>query len=263
MAICKNYLKIAYTVTGHKTALMTRLRCKQWSCDYCAAKNARTWQYWLIKRLPEVSQEWYLVTLTAREDERTHVGSLKNIRERIDKLIKRAKRVFGEDIEYVRVYEKHPSSEAVHVHFIMCGLSPYVAIGYSQKLQPMAFGVLTRASRNGVWSTKTWFKKNADALQMGYIVDIKRLEGSPEQAAFYVTKYLTKAQHELHVKGLRHVQVTRGIGSPPHEDNKAWQTASYITANMFQPNASIKDLNTGETINNDYWEQHGFYPYED
>jgi hypothetical protein len=127
----------------------------------------------------------------------------------------------------------------------------------------MAIGVLKRAGRNGVWSVKTWVKIIAQKLDMGYIADIKRLEGTSEQAAFYVTKYLTKSQEELHVKGLRHVQVTRGVGSPPQNKDNQWQTASYIVPRMFPPNASILDLNTGETIDNQYWEKHSFYPHED
>lgn len=185
-----------------------------------------------------------------------------NIRSVLDTFFKRVKRVFGE-IEYVRVYEKHPTSQAIHCHVIICGLAPYVAMGVSSKMRPMAIAVLRRNSRNGVWTVKTWVKKTANELGMGYIADIKRLEGSPEQAAFYVTKYLTKAQEELHVKGLRHVQVTKGIGSPPKVEDNAWQTAVYIVAKMFAPNTSISDINTGKVIDNNYWEEHSFYPYED
>ena len=185
-----------------------------------------------------------------------------NIRKSLDAFFKRVKRVF-EEIEYVRVYEKHPTSQAVHCHVIICGLSPYVAVGCSAKMRPMAIGVLARNSRNGVWAIKTWIKKTAGDLDMGYIADIKRLEGSPEQAAFYVTKYLTKAQEELHVKGLRHVQVTSGIGSPEKGEDNNWNTAAYIVPQMFAPNTAIKDLNTGDVIDNDYWEKHSFYPYED
>ena len=260
--VCKRYIKVAYAHTGQKDALFTRLRCKQWSCLACAKTNQWIWRNWLIKRLPEVSEDWWLLTLTANRWKRTAWSSMDNIRKVLDAFFKRVKRVFGE-IEYVRVYEKHPTSEAIHCHVIICGVSPYVAVGCSAKMRPMAIGVLARNSRNGVWAIKTWVKKIADELKMGYIADVKRLEGTPEQAAFYVTKYLTKAQEELHVKGLRHVQVTKGIGSPPKNKELPWETASYIIAKMFPPNASILDVNTQAVIDNDYWEQHSFYPYED
>lgn len=259
---CLLYKKVAYAHTGPKDALFSRLRCKQWSCPSCAKKNQWIWRNWLIKRLPEVSEEWWLLTLTANRYKRTKDRSLGNIRDTLDAFFKRVKRVFGK-VEYVRVYEKHPTSEAIHCHIIVCGVSPFVANGYSSKLQPMAIGVLKRDGRNGVWSIKTWVKKTADELSMGFIADIKRLEGDPSQAAWYVTKYLTKAQEELHIKGLRHVQVTRGIGSPPKGENMVWETAAYIVARMFNPNTQIVDLNTGEVIDNDYWERHSFYPFED
>ena len=255
-------MKVAYAHTGPKEALFTRLRCKQWSCPACAKTNQWIWRNWLIKRLPVVSDSWWLLTLTANRWRRSAWGSMDNIRKSLDAFFKRVKRVF-EEIEYVRVYEKHPTSQAVHCHVIICGLSPYVAVGCSAKMRPMAIGVLARNSRNGVWAIKTWIKKTAGDLDMGYIADIKRLEGSPEQAAFYVTKYLTKAQEELHVKGLRHVQVTSGIGSPEKGEDNNWNTAAYIVPQMFAPNTAIKDLNTGDVIDNDYWEKHSFYPYED
>jgi len=209
-----------------------------------------------------VSEEWWLLTLTANRWKRTAWGSLDNIRSKLDAFFKRVRRVFGK-VEYVRVYEKHPTSQAVHCHIIVSGVTPYVAVGCSEKLQPMAIGVLKRARRNGVWAVKTWVKKTAETLDMGYIADIKRLEGSPEQASWYVTKYLTKAQEELKQKGLRHVQTTRGVGSPKNEKMDSWNVAPYIEARMFEPNAKILDINTGEIIDNQYWEQHSFYPYED
>lgn len=263
MSVCTKYLKVAYTVTGPKKALLTRLRCKQWSCDHCAEKNANLWRYWLIKRLPEVSGEWWLMTLTASSFTRTTEASLANLRDNIDRLIKRMRRVFGTPIEYVRVYEKHPSSEAIHVHFIVSGITPYVAVGCSAKLQEMAVGVLSRKWRSGIWSVKTWLKITTQALKMGYIADIKRLEGDAQFAAYYVTKYLTKDMQSFHVPYLRHVQVTNGIGSPEFEKTYTWIPVSYITARTFdEPNTSVTDIDTGEIIDNNYWENKGFYPSE-
>lgn len=181
MSICKNYLRVAYTVTGPKQALFTRLRCKRWSCDYCASKNARMWQFWLIKRLPEVSSEWYFVTLTANEKIRTTLGSLDNLRSNIDRLIKRIRRVFGKPIEYVRVFEKHPTSEAVHVHIIMSGLTPFVVNGFSSKHQKMSVGVNTR-SKHSCWTVKTWVKIIARELGMGYMADVQKFKGDVSQA---------------------------------------------------------------------------------
>lgn len=261
--ICKRYTRVAFAMTGKRDAILSRLRCKQWSCPACAKTNQWIWRNWLIKRLPEVSSEWWLLTLTASSLTRAATSSLANIRDNLEAFFKRIKRVFGE-IEYVRVYEKHPSSEAIHVHIIICGLGPFVAIGCSAKLRAMAIGTTTRHGRNGVWSIKTWVKKIAQEISMGYIADIKRLDGTPEQAAFYVTKYCTGKQADLHVKGLRHVQVTAGIGSPPKSDENVWATAAYLTPDMVGHKTTVKDLNTGFVLEGDnYWEIHSFYPYDD
>lgn len=261
-SVCKLYKKVAFSHTGPKEAIFTRLRCKQWSCDYCAKKNASIWRAFLKEKLPEVSNEWWLVTFTAHKNTRSKQASLQNIRSNIDKLFKRVKRVFG-SVSYVRTFERHPTSRAIHAHFIVCGLSPYVAIGHSVKHRPVAFGVIRRATRNGVWSVKTWFKIQTQDVGMGMICDVRLIQGEPLFAVLYVCKYLTKSQQELDVKGLRHVQTTRDIGSPKNEKIHEWQTAAYIVPQYFAPNTAILDVNTGKTIDNNYWEVHNFYPYDD
>lgn len=260
--VCKLYKKVAFSQTAPKEAIFTRLRCKQWSCDYCAAKNASIWRAFLKEKLPTISKEWYLVTFTAHRNTTTKQASLQNIRGNVEKLFKRVKRVFG-DISYVRTFERHPSSKRIHAHFIVSGLCPYVAVGYSEKLQPMAIGVLTRKARDGFWSVKTWFKIQAQDVGMGMICDVRKIEGEPDKAVLYVCKYLTKSQQELNVKGIRHVQTTRDIGSPKGKGDMEWQTASYIIARMFPANTAITDINTGKIIDNNYWERHSFYPNED
>src|SRR5688572_21535761 len=127
--VCKRYRKVAYAHTGEKTAIFTRLRCKQWDCPECAKTNASVWRAFLKERLPDVSTDWWLLTLTASENTTTEQGSLNNLRSNIEKLLKRVKRVFG-SIDYVRTFERHPSSKRIHAHFIISGLAPYV--GFKQ-----------------------------------------------------------------------------------------------------------------------------------
>jgi len=260
--VCKLYKKVAFSHTGPKEAIFTRLRCKQWHCEFCAKKNASIWRAFLAEKLPTIGSEWFLVTLTAHSQTRSKNASMDNLRQNLDRFWKRVKRVFG-DIEYVRTFEKHPTSEAVHVHYIVSGLCPFVAVGCSAKLRPMAIGTTTRKGRNGVWSIKTWFKITAQECAMGYIADVRLLAGEITRAIWYVTKYLTKEQSDLHVKGLRHVQTTRGIGSPKSMGELEWETANYIVAKMFAAGTHITDLNTGEIIDNNHWEKHSFYPHED
>lgn len=261
--ICKRYMKVAYAHTGVKKAIFTRLRCKQWSCEACAKMNAWIWRNWLIKRLPKMGDEWWILTLTANSRTRERVTSMDNLRTNLDAFFKRVKRVFGH-IEYVRVYEKHPTSDAVHVHIVICGLAPFVKFNVSKKGVKTAKGTYERKGRKGTWTVRTWVKKNAGDLKMGYIADVQKIQGEPVKAVWYVTKYLTKAQADLHVKGLRHVQVTSGIGSPKNEAefDYEWNVTAYIVADMFEAGAKILDINTGETIDNAHWENHSFYPVD-
>lgn len=259
---CKLYKRVAYAHTGHKEAIFTRLRCKQWSCEYCAKKNASIWRAHLKQRLPEISEEWYLVTFTAHSKTRSKQASLENLRGNLDILFKRVKRVFG-CISYVRTFEKHPTSNALHAHYIVSGLAPFVALGCSSKLQPCAIGILSRPYRDGIWSLQTWFAETCFDVGIGYIVDVRMIEGDVERAIWYVTKYLTKEQQGINVKGLRHVQTTRDIGSPKGDKELEWHTASYIVSHTFAPNTKIEDLNTGRIIDNSYWEIHDVYPWDD
>lgn len=261
MDFCPEYKKVAYALDGPRQASMLRLRCKMWSCEYCRQKNASIWYMHLKKRLPEVSDEWWILTLTANEDERSTKASLKNIRDNIEALFKRIRRVFGH-IEYVRVYEGHPSSEAIHAHFLVSGLAPYVALGYSVKHRPMAIGVLTRKYRTGIWAIKSWLKINARELHMGYMADVQKIEGDDiEKVVSYPCKYLFKDQG-LDIPYLRHVQVTSGIGSPEYEKQGQWHTALFLEARMFEAGTKITDLNTKQIIDNNYWEEHRLYPLD-
>lgn len=259
---CKLYKKVAFAHTGHKEAIFTRLRCKQWSCEYCARKNASIWREFLKEKLPHVSDNWYLVTLTAHPNTTTTQSSLHNIRKNIDRILKRIKRVF-QGVNYVRVFERHPTSARIHSHFIISGLTPYVARERTRKGVERFRGIQVRSGRRGIWSIRTWFKKKCQECEIGHICDVRPIEGDVSKAVHYVCKYLTKSQQELNIKGLRHVQTSRGIGSPQNEENQVWNVAAYIVSKMFAPNARIVDLNTGEIIDNSYWEVHDFYPYED
>jgi len=258
---CPHYVKVAFTITGPREALITRLRCKMWACDYCAKKNAARWRAHLVDKLVEISNAWYLVTFTAPRNKRSRQESLAAIRGNLDKFLKRLQRVFGK-VQYVRVYEKHPSSEAIHAHMLVCGLSPFVVIGKNRKGKTVAFPVLNRTSYRGSWSLRTWFKKTAKACGMGEIVDVQLIQNNVQLAIFYICKYLTKAQQDLHEKGLRHVQTSRAIGSPPKGSEETWKAASYITVYTFDPGTRITDLNTGFVIDNNFWEHTGFYPNE-
>jgi len=262
MDFCPKYSRVAWLITTPKTALFARLRCKQWDCDHCSKKNASIWRAYLTKQLPIVSDNWWLVTLTASSLTRSQLESLANIRDNLEKLFKRMKRVFGH-IEYVRVYERHPTSEALHVHMILSGLTPFVVHTLSKRLKRVSTGVLVRKGRKGTWTVRTWLKKVAQECKMGYICDVQHIEDGPLQAMFYITKYLMKALQDIKIAYLRHVQTTKGIGSPTQEKQEGWNVGHYITARDFLPGTVVTDMNTGTIVDNNYWEVYSLYPWND
>lgn len=260
MQFCKHYPLCAYAVVSRDTALFTRLRCGSWQCEYCAEKNRDIWRAHLADRLPEVSDNWWFITLTAHEHRRTESLSLANIRNNLDRLFKRLRRIF-KHVDYVRVYEKHPSSEARHAHLVVCGLSPFVSRRVAHSGSETFSPVETRIHRAGTWTIKTWFKKTARAIGMGYQVSCEPIKNARSTVA-YVTKYLTKSFQDLHEKGLRHVQTSRKIGAPKPEGNYAWKVCSYITVRNFQGGTQVIDLQTGTVVDEAYFEEYDYYPPE-
>ena len=239
--------------------LFTRLRCKQWSCPYCAEKNQAIWRAFLYERMPGVADNWWFMTLTAHSRMRSQDASYKNLQRGIDVMMKRVRRVFGE-IDYVRVFEKHPTSDALHAHLCISNLTPFVVPGCHRNLVPGFMAVLTRGSAEGVWALRTWIKKTAQECNIGYMADVQVLNGN--YAVHYATKYLTKASQDIKIKGLRHVQTTRNIGSPQGESDRIWQVGDYVTARDFKARETLLDLQTGEAIPPDYWAEFDVYPPE-
>lgn len=222
-------------------------------------KNQAIWRAFLYQKLPEVSNEWWFVTLTAHSRMRDQDKSYKNLQRGIDVLIKRIRRVFGK-VEYVRVYEKHPTSDALHAHIVISNLSPFVVCGCHRNLQVGYLAILDRAGHGGVWSLRTWLKKSAQECQIGYMADVQRLD--EKYSVHYATKYLTKASQDIQIKGLRHVQTSRGIGSPQGESDREWKVGSFVTARDFKAGETVLDLNTGEEIPPAFWDDYTVYPPE-
>lgn len=260
MDYCPRFPLCAIARVGNGRVLFTRLRCGQWSCDWCAKKNQEIWRAHLMDRLPDISDFWWLITLTAHEHRRTEALSLANIRDNLDRLFKRIRRIF-KHFTYVRVYEKHPTSQARHSHLLACGISPFLVREVSRTGSITYIPVLSRQGHKGTWAIRTWFKKTARELGMGYQADCQPIE-DPKRASGYVTKYLTKSQQDLNEKGLRHVQTSREIGAPKNETQYAWKVASFFTARDFVAGEYVIDLQTGERIDEGYFEEENVYPPE-
>lgn len=261
MSFCNRYVGVAWTHLEGNTALLTRLRCGLWTCPYCARKNQSIWRAFLLNKLPEISDDWWMLTLTAHSKLRSRGQSLENIRSNIDRLMKRLHRTFGE-FDYVRTYEKHPSSDAVHAHLIVSNLCPDIVHGHYKNGQRGFIGVLSRPYRLGAWSLNSYIKIVTQEVQMGYVADCRKLTGDPALAVNYVCKYLTKDLQGIDEKGLRHVQTSRGIGSPKVEAKYDWQVGGFVTNKDFREGERLTDLQTGETLVPGFWFDGDVYPDE-
>jgi len=243
----------------NRTVLFTRLACGQWSCPYCAKKLQKKWRDFLAQKLPEISTDWQLLTLTSKGSIREQLASYRALQTGIDKFMKRIRRVHGE-IDYVRTFEAHKKQGTLHAHFIISGLQPFVVPGCWSNLVPGFLAVTRRDARRGFWGLQTYLKTIAFECGMGYMADARPLPSY--QAVNYVTKYLTKELQDIQIKGLRHVQTTRKIGSPDMASQYIWQVADFVTARDFMPGERIFDLQEGSEVNSDYFEQFDAYPPE-
>lgn len=259
MDYCHRYSRVAWSHQPDNICLLTRLRCKQWSCDYCAKANQRMWRSFLMGQLPLVADNWWFVTLTAHSKKRQQQQSYQNLQRLIAAIIKRIRRVWS-DVNYVRVFEVHPSSKALHAHLLVSNLTPFVVPGCNKNLQPCFLGVLVRKGHTGFWSVRTWFKKTAYALSSGYQAEVSPVRDS--YAIHYVVKYLSKDSQRITIKGLRHVSTSHRIGSPSYESTKNWDVGSFITAMDMLSSEELRDLQTGQSLSYADIAQAGIYPPE-
>lgn len=261
MEYCQNFSLCAYTRVNHMV-WFTRLRCGSWSCEYCAAVNRRMWRVHLMKKMSQMNCVWYFITLTSSDANRSAALSLQSLRRGIDLLMKRMRRIWKK-LEYVRVYEKHVSG-AFHAHLIVSGLTPYVRVVRVRKrvsFEPLA----VRAGCRGTWSLKTWFKKSAYSVGMGYMVDVRLLLDDTPGAISYVTKYMTKEAQNFAERYLRRVQTSRGIGSPRTDGGLElkWSVGAKLMRDKVRDACGfmrVYDLNEKMFVPEDYWREHAFYP---
>lgn len=256
MSFCLNFSLVVFQETDTEKVIMKRLRCQSWSCSYCARENRRLWAAHLRNRLPKVADRWWFITLTAHEALRTPENSLENIRKNLDRLFKRLKRIYGK-IHYVRVFEVHKKG-AFHAHLLVAGLSSRLSV------QTASNGILYFRPRHPAetgrsWAIKTWWKKTARALGMGYMVDCQELARVAE-ATKYIVKYMTKDAQAFTAKNLRRVQTTQQIGGLRQGGGGGWRVKARVFRTDVPPGKSLYDIDRKRTIPAEYWRDNLTYP---
>lgn len=255
MLFCPFFSLVVWKQTSTNQWTVVRLRCKSWQCEFCARKNRELWRSHLKKRIGRIGGSWWFITITAHEKKRTAATSLENLRDGLDKLLKRLRRVYGR-IDYVRVYETHKTG-AFHAHLVVQGLS-HRLVRLQAKNGEIYFRAGAPEKSERTWSIRTWFRRNARALGMGYMVDVQAIDTIP-QVVNYVTKYMTKDAQAFYVKGLRRIQASERIGAANPRGEGGWSVGPHIYGGAVQWGA-IRDADLKIVIPPEYWKEHVIYP---
>lgn len=257
MQHCPNFSLIAFRNDPVRGWLAFRLRCKSWQCPYCAVENQKMWRKHLKRRIIDIGGDWWFGTITAPSWNRTPENTLYVIRTNFDRFMKRLKRAFKGDVQYVRIYEVH-EKETFHLHIIISGLAPFVAISKSRS-GAVCFRPLHMRVQKNCWTLKTYWKKTLSKCGCGYIADIKPI---PAVAAIgYVTEYMTKQAQDYHVKNLRRIQTSRKIGSPNERSKERWIVNDVLYGGAIGY-AGFIDIDGKQKIPASYWQEHIVFPDE-
>lgn len=256
MPYCHFFSLVVFRQTETGVVVMQRLRCKSWDCPYCAKENRRLWTAHLRRRLPRVASDWWFVTLTAHENLREAETSLANIRNNIDRLFKRLRRVY-EKLDYVRVYEVHKKG-AFHAHLVISGLSARIQKHTARN--GVHYWRPTLAERGkGNLSIRTWFRRTCRSFGMGYMVDVQKVDGLQEVVR-YIVKYLTKDAQAFQAKGLRRVQTTQRIGGLRIGGAGDWTVKARVFRSDLPEGARLYDADRRLFLPHEYWSENLTYP---
>lgn len=271
MLFCPNMklVMVSKFADGSKRMDMVHVRCKQWTCPYCAPANSRQWKDYILKRLSREDFRgvyWLFVTITANENAHKHspAATLKNLQRGWNKLYHRFKTFNGHRaFDYVRVFEKHTKGKygGYHMHLIM-------ALGEAFAEKKDAFArVLERektARKQGKKPRKRlkrekhpsrWLKDASRACGMGYETDIKQIGSNTSHVAPYFTKYISKQLDILEFPPrMRRIQSSVRFGSPRKKTGsklRHWTPRSAIYKSDLEDFDLIFDMTRKHVISED------------
>lgn len=271
MLFCPNMklVMVAKFADGSRRMDMVHVRCKQWSCRYCAPANARLWKDYILKRLSREDFEgksWVFVTITAHEDSHkiSPQATLKNLQRGWGKLYHRIKTFNnGKAFDYIRVFEKHENGKygGYHMHLIMS-----IGDAFADKKEAFA-RVLERekiARKQGKKPRKRlkrekhparWIKDACRACRMGYEADMKQIGQTTTKVASYMTKYISKQLEILEFPPrMRRIQSSVKFGSPKRRKTgnvRQWMPRSAIYKSDLEDFDLIFDMTRNHVISED------------
>lgn len=258
---CKNFSGIVVgTPQGTNDLLISRLRCKEWDCDFCAPINAAIWRAHIIDRVNDLGGEWLFLTVTAHRNAHKAGKTVVNLKNAWKRLYDRLRYKFkGQEIEYVWLFEKHTGETAK-----------------GRKIQTYHIHAILRAKIEGgnVWHEKNqywyhpgmqnWLKDNAAAVGAGFMAHVAKIEGANGGlVAAYITKYMTKSAQTLQgfPKHGRRISVSRGFGSPkPPKGEIEWHYRQMVLRGVLSVYDTVKDVSTGRYVKHADFDEFPYYP---
>lgn len=251
---CKNFQALLKSQDASGNTIVTRTRCKQWTCSYCAMINRKQWNARLIDHINKIGGKWCWFTITAHSGHRGANNSINNLRGAWDILMKRMKRKFGK-FDYCRVYEAHKDG-SYHCHAV-------ASFHFDD--------IKTRKQKDGrEVNYSQWMKKQAKDLGIGWYTHADNIAESMHggYVASYITKYITKLtpEQKKDIGRIRHIQCSHSWGKLVSESEYKWDVVSGIYVNdaieAYDQNKSIIDIQTGEKITYDDFADSYIYPPE-
>jgi len=216
---------------------LTRMRCKQWDCEFCSTKNSDLWRAHLLEtlcnKLPD--KRWVFITLTAPSWSHSDPQkSLKKLKEAWGKIYDKLRYQNGGELSYVMVYETHLSG-AFHIHALVDMGEKYDSYGViiDDTLERKA---KIRAEKRHPFCKL--IKEMCEKTKIGYICHATRVKegetGKDNQrlAVGYISKYFTKGSLEMAMpKRWRRLGTSRDIGSPATKRDKGftWKMRAFVT----------------------------------
>lgn len=260
---CENFQGIARNDTLERINI-AQLRCKQWSCHYCARKNALQWRAAIIDYINKNPSEWSFWTITCPSWIRRgskmsrYWNSLKLIQLNWDSFMKRAKRMLGK-FQYIRVLESHKDG-TIHVHLLASIHLPDV--------------IRVERKDGSIYYYNKILKKHATDCKFGWICDHRNLidvDGDISEnwhagkVAAYCTKYITKdlAKNDQERKDMRvrKIQTSQGIKRVNVSSEDTWSLASGIYLDdYFGNNLPVYDVTLMKFVNHEDFRGGMVYP---
>lgn len=265
---CPNFSSVLIG-TKKSTKILSRLRCKQWSCEYCAVQNSMQWRGHLLNTISTKSEsgefcsQWWFATITASAGNRTSQGSASALQrhwQAIIQLFRDKSKPHNHKVSYVRVFEAHQDG-AIHLHAIINCPVDVRSWETNQKI---------KSGKNAGKRKKIRFKDYiAKKAGLGFICDIEPIEpyaGYHPIAVTvkYITKYMTKSAQNFELpKHARRIITSRNLSKKEHPEKSeyTWKLHSDFDEKSFwyemRDGVMIYDVQNKKTVTYDDFDENG------